>query len=168
MYRYDSALRDTSETPWWFVYSKLSIWLDFLRFRHKSLPVRDINAKHTFWNSIHIFRPFRCETAVLIAHKRVRNLSINMSHSLLSCWKFWHAWYSHAQEIVSSILDWDHLPVVFRLIGHVRTMNNSNPVDKFTHWKQFQSFSSESKLTQVENLVKLPTSLASMCRLSTA
>jgi hypothetical protein len=48
-----------------------------------------------------------------------------------------------SEAIVSDILDSDHLPIVLHLMGHVRTRNLLNPVDKFTHWEWFQSLASE-------------------------
>jgi hypothetical protein len=38
-----------------------------------------------------------------------------------------------SEIILSDILDSDHLPVVFHLLGHVRNRTPSDPVDKFTH-----------------------------------
>jgi hypothetical protein len=43
---------------------------------------------------------------------------------------------------VSDILDSDHLPIVFYILDHVRTKNISEPIQKFTYWKQFQSLAS--------------------------
>jgi hypothetical protein len=40
-------------------------------------------------------------------------------------------------------LDSVHLPIVFHLLEHIRTRNLSDPVDKFTDWKRFQSLASE-------------------------
>jgi hypothetical protein len=34
-------------------------------------------------------------------------------------------------EIVSGILDSDHLPIVLQVLDHVRTKNLSDPVEKF-------------------------------------
>jgi hypothetical protein len=48
-----------------------------------------------------------------------------------------------SEVIVSDILDSDHLPVVFHLLGHVRTRNLSGRVDRFTEWMLFQSLASE-------------------------
>jgi hypothetical protein len=52
-----------------------------------------------------------------------------------------NVWLS--EVIVSDILDSDHLPVVFHLLGHVRTTNLSGLVDRFTDLKWFQSLASE-------------------------
>jgi hypothetical protein len=36
-----------------------------------------------------------------------------------------------SEVIISDILDFDHLPIVFNLLDHVRTRNLSDRVDKF-------------------------------------
>jgi hypothetical protein len=35
------------------------------------------------------------------------------------------------------------VPIVFHLLDHIRTVNLSDPVEKFTDWKRFQSLASE-------------------------
>jgi hypothetical protein len=85
-----------------------------------------------------------------------------------------NVWLS--EVIVSGILDSHHLPVVFHILGHVRTRNLSGPVDKFTNLKWFQSLafeliSSRIKLTQEEAdkvARDFTASIASAYRLSTS
>jgi hypothetical protein len=48
-----------------------------------------------------------------------------------------------SEVIVTDILDSDHLPIVFHLVDHVRTMNPLDPVDKFTDLEQFKNLASE-------------------------
>jgi hypothetical protein len=48
-----------------------------------------------------------------------------------------------SEVIVSDILDSDHLPIIYHILDHVRTRNPSDPVDKFTDCKRFQSLASE-------------------------
>jgi hypothetical protein len=44
--------------------------------------------------------------------------------------------------IVSDILDSDHLPIIFQILDHVRTLNFSTPIEKFTDWDRFQNLTS--------------------------
>jgi hypothetical protein len=44
-----------------------------------------------------------------------------------------------SEPIVSDTVHSDNLLIVFHLQDHVITRNLSNPVDKFTDWKWFQS-----------------------------
>jgi hypothetical protein len=62
-----------------------------------------------------------------------------------------------SEVIVSEILDSDHLPVVFHLLGYVRTQSLSDLVDKFTDWERFQSLASQ--LTQGNKGIKQPANL---------
>jgi hypothetical protein len=48
-----------------------------------------------------------------------------------------------SEVIASDILDSDHLPIIFHLLGHIRSRSLSDPVDKFTDWERFQSLASE-------------------------
>jgi hypothetical protein len=48
-----------------------------------------------------------------------------------------------SDSTVSDILDSDHLPVVFHILGPVKTRNISEPVEKFTNWERFQGLASE-------------------------
>jgi hypothetical protein len=45
--------------------------------------------------------------------------------------------------IVSDILDSDHLPIIFYVLDHVKIMNLSVHIEKFTDWDRFQSLASE-------------------------
>jgi len=46
-------------------------------------------------------------------------------------------------NVTVSILDSDHLPILFHILDHVRATDNLNRVEKFTDWEQFQSLASE-------------------------
>jgi hypothetical protein len=49
-----------------------------------------------------------------------------------------------SEVIVSDVLDsYQYIPIIFHLVDHVRTMNLSDPVEKFIDWEQFQSLASE-------------------------
>jgi hypothetical protein len=52
--------------------------------------------------------------------------------------------------VVSDILDSDHLPIIFHLLGHIRNRNLSGPVDKFTYWERFQSMATELISPRIE------------------
>jgi hypothetical protein len=52
--------------------------------------------------------------------------------------------------IVSDILDSDHLPILFHILEHVKAKNISEPIEKFTHWEEFQSFISGLTLSRTE------------------
>jgi hypothetical protein len=39
--------------------------------------------------------------------------------------------------IVSDILDSDRLPIIFRILDHVKIKNLSEPIEKFTDWDRF-------------------------------
>jgi hypothetical protein len=98
--------------------------IELLRFRHKSILVGALNAKHRFWKSefpspsgakpldllhinefkisapqcpIHYSPAGNCDALDIVFHKNVRLLEVN----------------------VSDILDSDHLPVVFNLLDYV-------------------------------------------------
>jgi hypothetical protein len=78
--------------------------------------------------------------------------------------------------IVSEILNSDHLPIMFHILDQVRTKQISEPLEKFTNWKRFQSLASNLLSPRVEinsgvdaNKAAryFTTSIASACRLST-
>jgi hypothetical protein len=56
-----------------------------------------MNTKHPFWNSV-VANPSGMKTTGFIVYKWVWNFSITVSHSLLSCGKWWHAQQCYAQE----------------------------------------------------------------------
>jgi hypothetical protein len=45
--------------------------------------------------------------------------------------------------IAPDILNSDHLPMVFHILSHVKIMNLSETIEKFTDWSRFQSLASE-------------------------
>jgi hypothetical protein len=42
-------------------------------------------------------------------------------------------------SVIVSVLDSDHLPIIFHILDHVRTKNVSAPLETFTDWERFQS-----------------------------
>jgi hypothetical protein len=52
--------------------------------------------------------------------------------------------------MVSDIMDSDHLARVFRILDRVKTENISEPIEKFTDWKRFQSLDSILMLHRIE------------------
>jgi hypothetical protein len=82
-----------------------------------------------------------------------------------------------SEIIFSDILDSEHPQIVFHLLDHVRTMNLSDPGDKFTDWEWFQSLATELispriKINSGEEAYKvagdLTASIASAYRLVTS
>jgi hypothetical protein len=115
---------------------------------YKALLAGDLNAKHPFWNSvfsnpsgvkllnllhtnvfeisapqcpIHYSPTGNCDMLDIVVHKNVRL----------------------SEDIVSDLLDSDHLPILFHFLDHIRTRNILEPVDEFTDWERFQSLASE-------------------------
>jgi hypothetical protein len=43
-----------------------------------------------------------------------------------------------SEIIVSDILDWDHLPIVFQFPDHIKTWNLSDSLEKITDWERHQ------------------------------
>jgi hypothetical protein len=59
-----------------------------------------------------------------------------------------------SEDIVSYILDSDHVPVIFHSLDHTRTRNVSGPVDKYTDWEQFRSLASKLILPRIQIISK--------------
>jgi hypothetical protein len=55
-----------------------------------------------------------------------------------------------SKEIVSDILDSDHLPIIFHILDHVRTNPVSAPLEIITDWERFQSLTSNSISPRIE------------------
>jgi hypothetical protein len=45
--------------------------------------------------------------------------------------------------IVSDILDSDHLPIIFHILGHVKISHLSEPIEKFADWNRVQILASK-------------------------
>jgi hypothetical protein len=52
--------------------------------------------------------------------------------------------------IVSDILDSDHLQKIIHILDHVKIINISEPIEKFTDWDRFQSLASELISPRIE------------------
>jgi hypothetical protein len=52
--------------------------------------------------------------------------------------------------IVSDAPDSYHLPIVFNVLGHVRTRALSDPVEKFTDWDRFEGLASDLVSPRIE------------------
>jgi hypothetical protein len=46
-------------------------------------------------------------------------------------------------DVIVSILDLDHLPIIFHILDHIKIRHLSEPIEKFTDWDQFQSLALE-------------------------
>jgi hypothetical protein len=83
----------------------------------------------------------------------------------------------HISDVnVLEILDSDYLPILFHMLDHVSTRNNSAPIEIHTDWEQFQSLASVliEPRTQIhtsedveDSARKFAASIASEYRLST-
>jgi endonuclease/exonuclease/phosphatase family metal-dependent hydrolase len=112
------------------------------------LAAGDLNAKHPFWNSA-VSSP---SGAKLLDSMHINESQISAPHCPTN---YSSAGNGEAMDIVvhknvrlseviaSDILDSDHLPIVFHLLDHARTMNLSDTVDNFTDWERFQSLAAE-------------------------
>jgi hypothetical protein len=89
---------------------------------------------------------------------------------------FLHEIVQLSEVIASDILASDYLPIVFHLLDHIRFMNLSDHVDKFTDSGRFQSVASEliSPTIQINSeeeadkaALDFAASIASAYRLST-
>jgi hypothetical protein len=155
--------------------------IELLSFRLKSILAGDLNAKHPFWNSavsdpsgeklldlfgvneFEISAP-RCPSHYSPAgNGDIFNIVVHQNIRL-------------SGVIVSDILDLDHLPIVFHILDHVKTKNLSEPIEKFTDWKWFQSLASDLISPRIdinageeadEATHYFATTIASACRLST-
>jgi hypothetical protein len=108
----------------------------------------DLNAKNSFWNSavsnpsgykrLHLFD---VNQYVISAPQCPNHYSPSGNGDVLDI--VVHQNIRVSDAIVSDILDSDHLPIIFHMLDHVKIMNLSDPIEKFTDWEAFQSFASE-------------------------
>jgi hypothetical protein len=105
----------------------------------------------------------------LVAPRRNNNPLSRMSHSLLSCGKWWRVGYccgqdfrlsevTHSDNLDSDQLTTNHFP----LAGSCRNLSNS--VEDLTDWERFQNLASnlfhlQSKWTRVGKPIKRPATL---------
>jgi hypothetical protein len=61
-----------------------------------------------------------------------------------------NAWLS--EIIVSVVLGSDLLPIVFHILGHVRTTNLSDPIKKSTDRERLQSLASDLMSPKIQNI----------------
>jgi hypothetical protein len=71
-----------------------------------------------------------------------------------------------SNDIISDILDSDHLPMVFHILNHFRTTKLSDPLEKFTNCERFQSLASDLEADKAAR--DFTASVAPAYRLSTA
>jgi hypothetical protein len=57
--------------------------------------------------------------------------------------------------IISDILDWDYLPIVFHILDYIKTRNISEPVKKSTDWEWFRSLASDNISPTIESNSRL-------------
>jgi hypothetical protein len=108
-------------------------------FRHKALLAGDLNAKHPFLSSV-VSNPSGAKLLNLL-HINYFEISAPQcpihfpptgNGDVLEI--VLHKNVRLSEVIVSEILDPDRLPIVFHLLGHIRSRNLSDPVDNFTDW----------------------------------
>jgi hypothetical protein len=108
----------------------------------------DLNAKHPFWNRpvsnpsgeklLQLFDESKFEMS---APQCPTHYSAAGNGDMLNIVVYQNIRLSDV--IVSDILDSDHLPIVFHILDHVKIMNLSEPIEKFTDWDRFQGLASE-------------------------
>jgi hypothetical protein len=118
---------------------------ELLSFRHKSLFAGDLNAKHPFWNSVvsnpsgpKLLNLLHLNKFEISAPQYSTQYSPTGNGDVLDIVVLWLS-----EVIASDILDSDHLQIVLHLLDYIRTRSLSDPVEKFTDWKWFQSLASE-------------------------
>jgi hypothetical protein len=112
--------------------------IELLSIRHMSLLAGDLNAKHSFWNNV--ISNFSGEKLLNLLHKNWFVISAPQCPTHYSpagngdmLYIFVHKNVRLAGAIISDILGSEHLPIVFHLLGQIKTRNFSDPVDKFTN-----------------------------------
>lgn len=104
-----------------------------------------------------------------------------MSHLLFSCGEWqcahYHGYPKCLSEIVSVVLDSDHLPIIFHIQNHVTIKTPSDPIETFMDWEQFQSLASyvvppknqiNSGIEADKAMHDFTASIDPVCRLSTS
>jgi hypothetical protein len=126
-----------------------------LSFRHKSLLAGDRNVKRPFWNSV--VSNFSGVKLLNLLHINGYKISASQCPThyspagncdVLDIVVQKNVWLS--EVIVSDILDSDQPPIAFHLLGHDRTTNISDPVDKFTDWEKYQRLASELIYSRIQ------------------
>jgi hypothetical protein len=121
---------------------------ELLSFIHKSLLAGDLNAKHPFWNSV----VFNHSGAKLLSWLHINEFEISAPQCPTHYFPtgngdivdiLVHKNVRLSEVSVSDILDSDHIPIVFKLLDHIRNRNLSDPVDKLIDWERFQILASE-------------------------
>jgi hypothetical protein len=128
--------------------------IELLSFRRKSILAGDLNAKHTFWNSI-FFNPSGVKLLNLL-HINDFEISAQQCPTHYSpmgngdVLDIVHKNVRLSEFIVSDILYSDHIPIIFYLLDHIRSRNLLDPVDEFTDWERFHRLASELISPEIE------------------
>jgi hypothetical protein len=116
---------------------------DILSLRHKCILAGDLKAKHPSWNSAvsnhsgeKLLQLFDASAFEISAPQCPTHYSPVGNGDVLDIVVHKNIGRSN---IISDILDSDHLPIIFHILDHVRTKNVLAP---FTDWEQFQSLAS--------------------------
>jgi hypothetical protein len=120
---------------------------ELLSFRRKSILAGDLNAKHPFCNST-VSKPsgeklmalFDLSYFEISAPKCPSNYSPAGNGDVLDIVV---NKISVSDVIVCDILDSDHLPIIFKILVHIKIRNLLEHIEKFTNWNLFLSLASE-------------------------
>jgi hypothetical protein len=121
---------------------------EFLDFKRKTILAGDLNAKHPFWNSslsnfsdVELLELFHKNEFEISAPQCPTHYSPAGSGGILDI--VVHQNIGLSSVTVSNILDSGHLPIIFHILDHIKISNLSEPIEKFTNWKRFQSLASD-------------------------
>jgi hypothetical protein len=110
---------------------------ELLSLKLKCILEGDLNAKHTSWNSAvsnpsggKLLQLFHTSDFEISAPQCLTHYSPVGNGDVLDI--VVHKNIRLSNVIISDILNSDHLPIIFRILDHVRTLNASAPLDTFT------------------------------------
>jgi endonuclease/exonuclease/phosphatase family metal-dependent hydrolase len=108
---------------------------ELLSFRHKCILAGDLNAKHPSWNSAvsnpsgqKLLQLFDTSDFEISAPQCPSHYSSLENGDVLDI--VVHKNIRLSDVIVFDIMDSDHLPIIFHILDHVRTIQISKPLEK--------------------------------------
>jgi hypothetical protein len=125
------------------------------RFRRKSILAGDLNAKHRYWNSAvsipsgeKLMALFDLSEFEISAPQCLTNYSVAGNGDVLDT--VVHQSTRGSDVIVCDILDSDHRPVIFHILGHAKIRKLSVSIKKSTDCDRFRSLASELISARIE------------------
>jgi hypothetical protein len=122
--------------------------LKLLGFKEKTISAGDLNVKHPFWNSsvstpsgVELLELFHKNEFEILATQCPTHYSHEGNCDILNI--VIHQNIRLSSVTVSNILNWDHLPILFHVLDHVKIRNFSEPIENYTDWEWFQSLASD-------------------------